>query len=237
MADVLTIRADEWFPYNGLPESALPGYGIEIAREIFEETGYTIDYRTINWARAVKMTLAGQFNCVIGATSGDIPQAIFPEEAIGISHNAFFVKKGSKWKYEGIDSLKKVSLGIIKSYSYGGEVDTYIKTVSNPTQVQVVTGDTPLILNIKKLLAGRIDVIVEDQNVFQAKVIEMGVADRVELAGIGKEDKSNHLYIAFSPKDPKSKEYAKIFDDGLRELRTSGKLQEILDKYGLLDWQ
>lgn len=98
-----------------------------------------------------------------------------------------------------------------------------------------MTGDTPLILNIWKLLADRIDVIVEDQNVFQTKVIEMKIAAQVELAGIGKEDKSHHLYISFSPKDPKSKTYAKIFDDGIRKLSISGRLQEILDKYGLQD--
>ncbi len=237
MADVITIRADEWFPYNGHPKADLPGYGIEITREIFEKKGHSIEYRTINWARAVKMTMAGQYNGVIGAATGDIPQAIFPEEPIGNSLNVYFVKKDSKWKYEGFDSLKTVSLGIIKGYSYGEAIDTYIQTVSDPIQVQVVTGDTPLNLNIKKLLAGRIDVIVEDQNVFQAKVIEMKVADQIRLAGIGNYDKLHNLYVAFSPKDPKSEEYARIFDKGIRKLRTSGRLQEILDKYGLQDWQ
>jgi len=115
MADAITIGADEWFPYNGPPESSLPGYGVEITRVIFEEKGHTIDYKTTNWIRAVKMTLAGQFNCVIGATSGDIPQAIFPEEPIGISLNAFFVKKGSKWKYESVDSLKLFLLELLKT--------------------------------------------------------------------------------------------------------------------------
>ena len=236
-ADVITLRADEWFPYNGTPESTQPGYGIEIAKEIFEGKNHSIDYSTLNWARAVKMTLTGEFNCVIGATMSEIPQAIFPEEPIGISLNAFFVKKGSTWKHTGVDSLQTVSVGIIKDYSYGEGMDAYLKTVSDPLKVQIVTGETPLVLNIRKLIAGRIDVVIEDLNVFQAKVIEMQVADQIELAGIGEYDKSHHLYIAFSPNNPKSKEYARIFDEGIRELRASGRLQQILNRYGLNDWE
>jgi len=41
------------------------------------------------------------------------------------------------------------------------------------------------------------------------------------------------IYIAFSPKNPNSKKYAKILSDGMLEIKRSGELQKILDKYSI----
>ena len=46
-----------------------------------------------------------------------------------------------------------------------------------------------------------------------------------------------HLYVGFSPTHPKeSREMASIFESGIMKLRKSGKLDKILNKYGLHDW-
>ncbi len=45
------------------------------------------------------------------------------------------------------------------------------------------------------------------------------------------------LFISFAPGHPKSKEYAKILDLGMVEMRKSGRLKAILAKYGLQDWK
>lgn len=236
IADVITIRADEWSPYNGIPNSAKPGYAIELAQVIFAKAGHTIDYKNLNWARATKEVLAGKYDCAIGATTGDIEGAVFPKESMGSSTNAFFVKKGAAWRLDGVNSLKSVSVAIIRDYAYGDDYDAYFKSVKNPRKVQIVSGDAPLDLNIKKLIAGRVDVVIEDKNVFNAKAAEMNVADKVEFAGADADDISNDLFLAFSPKKPKSQEYAKIWDDGIRTMRANGELQKILAKYGLEDW-
>lgn len=43
-ADTITIVADAWPPYNGLPNTSEPGYGIEIAHQVFEAAGHTVEY-------------------------------------------------------------------------------------------------------------------------------------------------------------------------------------------------
>ena len=45
------------------------------------------------------------------------------------------------------------------------------------------------------------------------------------------------IYLAFSPKNPKSKSYARLISKGIIEMRASGDLQKILDKYGMRDWK
>jgi len=234
-ADTITIVADRWPPYNGDPDSEEPGYGIEIAQYIFDSAGHRIIYKILPWKRAVLQTRSGDYYAIIGATKNETPDFIFPEEEIGISENAFFVQKGSSWAFTGTESLLQVQVGVIKGYSYGSILDEFFKQHKEITQY--VHGEDPLLLNIKKLLAKRIDVVIEDMNVFFQKAKKMGVSDRIAKAESIKDETDSRVYIAFSPEIPKSEEYAEMLTKGIRKLKTTGKLDEILTKYGLKYWK
>lgn len=237
-ADVITLRADMWYPYNGEPDSEKQGYIIEIADYIFKKAGHQIDYKILNWARTCKEVESGKWNGAVGGSYGENAGCIFSEEELGIMRNTFYVKKGATtWKYEGIDSLKIVNVGIIKDYAYGNdELNGYLKR-GEPPLVQAVYGDNPLASNIKKLLTGRIDVLIEDKFVLEAVAHKMNVMPEIEMAGSLSIDKSDYIFIAFSPNNPKSKEYATLITEGIREMRANGKLKEILSSYGLEDWK
>ena len=45
------------------------------------------------------------------------------------------------------------------------------------------------------------------------------------------------VFASFSPKKKKSKEYAKILSEETIKMRKDGRLQVLLDKYGIKDWQ
>ncbi len=60
------------------------------------------------------------------------------------------------------------------------------------------------------------------------------IEDAVESAGqVGAPEP---VFIAFSPANPRAKEYARILDEGMKKLRSSGRLEKILGKYGIKDW-
>jgi polar amino acid transport system substrate-binding protein len=48
-ADTITLHADEWCPYNCAPGSGMPGYAVEVAREVFEQAGHRLDYGLLSW--------------------------------------------------------------------------------------------------------------------------------------------------------------------------------------------
>ncbi|MCP4722513.1 MAG: amino acid ABC transporter substrate-binding protein, partial [Desulfobacteraceae bacterium] len=102
-------------------------------------------------------------------------------------------------------------------------------------KIDILGGDDPLKKNILKLKAKRIDVLIEAKAVFDHTVKAMGMADLFRPAG--SDGEADPVYIAFSPKHPKSKEYAKMLSDGIEELRQSGELAKILAKYGQADWK
>jgi polar amino acid transport system substrate-binding protein len=234
-ANTVTIRADEWYPINGVPDAKKPGYMIELAQVILAKHGHTVEYRSMPWERSLKEVRRGSFDCVVGAYKEDAPDFIFPDVAWGSIESSFYVKNETAWRYTGIDSVKKVVMGSIGGYAYSEELDKYIEQNKGKGKVQVINANNALEQNIKKLLKGRLDTVIESHLVMEAKLKSMGATDKVKSAGILV--KAENMYIACSPAKSTSKEYAKLFSEGIKELRASGKLKEILDKYGLKDWQ
>jgi polar amino acid transport system substrate-binding protein len=235
-AEPLSIRADLWPPYNDEPKSIKPGYMIQVMWEIFKPLGYAIDYQPLSWTDSLEAVRKGQFNAVVGATKDDAPDLIFPQEVFGMSDTAFFVKKGTAWKFTGVESLPQIRLGVIESYSYNEELDVYINANKGTKRIVEAKGADPLADLVSMLQSGKIDAIAEDTNV----MLNTMISSKVLLGSIipaGKCAEISALYVAFSPKNPKSRELATRFDSGLKELRTSGKLQAILKLYGLQDWK
>ena len=54
-----------------------------------------------------------------------------------------------------------------------------------------------------------------------------------EIEDAGPASDITPLYIAFSPNNPKSGEYAKALSEGMTRLRKSGKTEAIMQQYGL----
>ncbi|MDH4100221.1 MAG: transporter substrate-binding domain-containing protein [Nitrospirota bacterium] len=233
MADTITIAGDEFGPYNTDPKSSMPGYGVEIAKRVFEAAGHTVNYNLMPWNRAVKKVRQGEYNAVISAYRSCAPDFVFPDEEFGNSRITFFTRKGKQWKFKGVDSLSSVSVCLIKDYSYGEELSNFFK--EHEDRVQYVFGSEALLLNIKKVAAGRCDVTIGDQNMVLQKARNLGVADQIVRAGyLGP---GENVYVAFSPENPGSKEYAEILSKGIRKLKQSGELDKILEKYGVEYWK
>lgn len=234
--EVVTIVADLWCPYNCEPTSYNPGFMIEIAREALAEKNIEIQYSNIPWARAIEETRKGSYTAIVGAAKGDAEDFIFPDVPQAVSRNIFYVRAGETWQYKGVNSLKEKILAVIEDYDYGEEMKNYIaENKNNNTRIQSVSGEDALAINIKKLLNRRVDVIIENEAVMQGSLQKMALQDKIAPAGgLNMED---DLYLAFSPKNSKSSEYAKIISEGTKKMRETGRLQEILDKYNVKDWQ
>lgn len=232
---ILSIVADEWYPMNGTPNSARPGYMIELAKTIFSQHGIEVQYHTIPWNRAIEQTKEGKYNCVVGAYKSDARDFIYPKASWGLDVARFYVLKHDSWEFSGnIDSLRFRKLGVIEGYKYQDELDHYINTAKS-MYVQSLKGNQALEKNIKKLLAKRIDTTIESENVFNAKIKEMGLEQHFQSAG--HISPASKMYLACSPNHPNSQKYVDMVDAAMPKLRQSGKLEAILNRYGLKDWQ
>ncbi|MBQ0779902.1 MAG: transporter substrate-binding domain-containing protein [Thalassolituus oleivorans] len=235
-ADTITLRADEWFPVNGDPQAEHRGYMIDIATKIWESHGHSVDYQIMPWERAIEETRSGQVDCIVGAYVEDAPDFVFPSSALGMDESHFFSLSKNNWKFHGINSLKQVRLGVVGGYAYDeGPLDAYIEKYANSSRVQIMKGNNALEQNIKKLISGRIDSIVESPMVMKAKLKKMGL--HLDIQDVGTIGDPTPMYIACSPQNPNSKEYVEQLSAGIDELRINGELHKILSHYDIDDWE
>src|SRR3990167_8856612 len=141
-------------------------------------------------------------------------------------------RRRAAWHFSGTESLAEQRLGVINDYSYGDELNTYIALHHGDSErIQIAAGDTALALNIGKLMHGRVDVVLENAWVMQAMLASQGQAGGLREAGCRAPDVP--IYLAFSPALESSPRYVALFDQGVQRYRANGRLQQLLQAYGV----
>jgi polar amino acid transport system substrate-binding protein len=225
-ADTITVAADMWCPYNCAPDSSKPGIALEILKKAFPDD--TIKYELVDWDSAVARTRAGEFDGIVGAARSDAPDFIFPSKSFAYTENCFFTRRKSPWKFAGYDELSKIKLGVIKAYSYGDDIDSYVNK-AKPENLMVAEGQDPLADLIKALDSGAIAALVSDKNVFVYSTAEKHKDGAYKADMCGEKDE---LYIAFSPaKAERSQKLADQLAAGIDALVNKRQMPAIFLRY------
>lgn len=235
-ADIIEVRADYWMPYTGDPAAERPGYIVELLRAAFPND--TINYKIGPWAQACADLAEGKIDAILGATPNDSPGAVLPEQAIGSDRTIFYIKKGTAWRYKGVESLKSIRLAAAAGYAYDmdGTFDSYLKHATVPA-VQFGTGAAPLEANIAKLRKAEVDAVVENASVmlWTLKQLRVPTGEIHSAGALAKE--GGPLYVAFTAKKPISTARAEQLSATVAKLRKSGELAKLLALYDLDDWK
>jgi polar amino acid transport system substrate-binding protein len=248
---VVKLQADVWCPFNCKAGDQDPGYMVEIAKIAFDSIKMDVEYTTHSWNTAIDRARKGLTNGIIGSAVSDAPDFIFPSVALGKTKNCFYTLPDSQWTFTDAESLKKAKIGAIEGYTYGEPFEAHVKQyleekAKDPAAknkkdldvnslVQTVPGNESLVLNTRKVKAKRIDAFVEEENVLKNHLHSTRQPESsYRNAGCLEPD---NIYVAFGPKDPKGKEYAKLIGDTVSAMRKDGRLKKILDKYGISDWE
>lgn len=232
-ATTITIAGDNWCPINCVEGTEQEGFMIDVAKEALALSGYKVNYIEVPWTRAVGLARKGEIQAIVGAFRGDAPDFIFPNTPLlKISPSALFATT-DKWQYKGIASMNKVTLGSIKGYDYGHELNAYINSLlaTDSDKIVQLYGNNVVERNIQFLLKDRIDVFVESAPVlwYQAKL--MGVEQ--QLQQVGEVSPAEPCFIAFSPNFELAKSISSALDSGVEQLKNNGRLAQIAEKYGL----
>ncbi len=231
---VITLAADEWCPHNCQPAADRPGYMVELAREIFSAAGYRVEYRIMPWARTLKAVQQGEVTAAIGASPPELPGAIFPAETIGRFQAHFIISSAQSWRYRGTRSLSGIRLGVINNYDYG-VFNRWISAHRDSESLLVLSGNDAGYRGLGMLLRGRLDALLDDPDVARYRASQLGARQQISSAGaVGL---PVDIYLAFSPEVADADHYARTFSEGIRRLRRSGRLAQLLNDYGLSDWK
>lgn len=236
-ADDIKVAGIEYCPYTcDRQKDGFDGFMIDIAKTVFEKAGHTYHVTMMPFARALQFVIDGEYDALAICNKADVPEGglIFPDIPIAIVKNTFAVRKDETWKYRDVDSLKNIRVGSIIGYTWKEEALNEYMAITKPPAVQRVGGDDATEQNLRKLIANRIDAYLDDPLIISRTAQKMGIADKIKFEA---DVSPTPHFVGFTPGKEKSLKYAKILSDGMRELRQSGELAKILEKYGIEDWE
>lgn len=224
------IATDPWCPYVCEEQDNDPGMLIEIAEQAFAESGYLVDFVWLNWARAIKEARKGRVQGIIGAYRTDSPDFLFGKEHLVVSHMCFYTKADDKWLYTGLSSLDDRSISLVNAYSYGHKLDNYVmrQQLAGDTNIIRAYGKDTLDHRISLLNNSKLSTLVEDQVVINQANRMLAPEQQLRAAGCLPPEK---IYLAFSPDSNLSPRLSRALDQGVKALRESGRLQQIVNKY------
>lgn len=226
----LKIASDPWCPITCERENTpnqQEGIFIDVLREAFAGK-FKVSYEPLNWARALQETRKGQYNAIAGALVKDAPDFVFPSTPIYEQKSCFYVSTSSGWAYKNNASLKAKKLGVVRDYTYGEPIDSYInKNIKDNNIIDITSGTKTTENLINKLNASRVDVIVEDKTVMEY-FLKQNSNITIKNAGC---ISPLPLFVAFSPSIPQSKELAKQLSEAVKKMKSNGKITEIVNRY------
>lgn len=231
--EILLASPDYWCPFSCEAGSAREGFTVDIARHIFAEHGIGVRLVNRNYSRALRGVREGRYTATPSTLKDEAPDFIYPQLPISANRFCFFTRPDSTWNYRGVASLAGQRLAVVQDYAYGRELDDYV--AQHLQQVTLLKGDRLTERQLQLLQRGRIDTFVEEENLVLytlASQAERGM--QLRTAGC---EATRYGYLALSPAHPRAGEYARLFGEGMRRLRSSGELAKILAAYGLRDWQ
>ena len=231
----LLMVANDWCPYSCAQEDALPGYVVELMRDIFAESDTAVEYRVVPWSRAIRMVEQNKASVLLATTFKDTPHLPL-SDLVGLDTSCFYATEAAAVQNPDMARIRQLRLGVIQDFSYdnGGELDAYI--AEEPASVLTSSGANALQNNFEKMAAGRIDLLVENCNVGDFSLRRFGLQGKVRKVGTI-DHYRNGLLIGFNPDDPRVPQWIERVNRRIAEKRANGELQALLHKYGLQDWQ
>jgi len=221
-----TILTEEWKPYNFKKDGIVLGISTDMLVLMLERIGTTQnrkDIMLVPWARAYNMLQNNPGTILFTTTKTEERENMFKwvGPIFEIELNLYALKQRN---------LKINSIEDIKKYRIGTQRDDVVesllvkKTGMNVTDFERVASS---LLNVKKLYAGRIDLVPQCKETTIIKCKEAGIdPDKFESV-YTLDTKSN--YYAFHKDTPD--EVISTFQAAFDELKGEGKLDEIFRKY------
>ncbi len=220
----ITLTTLDWEPYIG-QSLKKQGYVAEIIRESYKRSGYLVKLKFTPWSRTVNLAKIGQVDGYFPEYYADGIKtfAMFSEPFKG-GPMGFFKQKKSNIEFQTLQDLKPYKIGIVRDYVNTKEFDEADYLFKEP-----VSND---LINLKKLIGGRIDLIIADQFVGMYLMDKYSLKGRDNIEFMSPPLEIKDLYLCISKKASGANRKLEAFNKGLKEIMTDGTLDKILSIHG-----
>ncbi len=220
----VTMCTLNWQPYYGedLPRD---GFFTAIVRAAFERGGHSANTEFMPWARAMLEVKQGDRDVLLGAYYNEeraetyiASDPIYTDEVGIVAHEDLGLTE-----FDSLRELSDYTIGYGRGYSVNEEFDNAEYLDKGPEESQV--------LNLRKLFAGRIDLIAGSFASIRYVANQEG-HDVDELVFLEPTLKENTLHIMISRAIDDGDQLMADFHDGLSGIREDGTYDRILEEMG-----
>ncbi|MGY5453078.1 substrate-binding periplasmic protein [Agarivorans sp. MS3-6] len=214
-------------PTSYLENGEQTGILVDVINQAFTRAGYTVDIKLMPWARCLKSAQEGTVDGIFSLYLTDERQKYltYTSEVLITQIQALFVSIDSTITYDGdLQQLADNSIGIINATSYGPRLDAALEQGLFKTVDEAQSSKS----NLRKLLAGRVDLIPSYRHVVFSTAKTLGAAHRIKQ--LSPPIEAIPSYLAFTKKRDFSiviREYNKA----LAAMKQDGSYDMIFEKY------
>lgn len=223
LAADLKVAATEWPPFYGseLPDN---GFMTEIVLEAFERAGHSSEVEFVPWKRAFEGTRDGKFDALFTMWYREEREADFIfSDPLPSNELVFLVRAGASASFEGYEALKDQTVGVVRGYAAPPGFEEAGLKVSEARDDEE---------NLRKLLRGRVDMVLTDRIVAQ-HIINTKLADEEDAFGWMEPPVHVDIQYLVVPKVLEaSSDLMAGFNAALAEMTEDGTLKTIMGKHG-----
>jgi polar amino acid transport system substrate-binding protein len=208
-------------------ESADGGIAVDIASEIFRRLDIPVRIELYPWSRVLKMLEAGSSDGALLLMWDEERSRYlgYTEKLLESSEYIYFdVQKNPDFTWKNYDDLAGYVIGLVRGFVYGDDFERAIREYG----LRIEYAQTSE-MNLRKLNAGRIDLVVEDKNVAEWILRSLG-DDALSIVRDPLKVSSYTYYMALSREDrlmPMLEDINMI----IREMNEAGTIDRIIDTY------
>lgn len=222
---VLQSASDPWPPFID-PQNPKEGLSLEIARAAYKTQGYKVEHAYKPWARAITLLKRGEIDIIVNTWMTEERKTFLMYSDTYTANEIKFIKLATDpFEFNGLESLKGKRIGTVRGYGYGDDF-----TNSKNFERQEVAN---LHINIKKLIAGRIDLTLEDEIVARVLIAQQDIHLLEKLAFTKNALSKKDMYVTSGLANPHHKEYIEAFNKGLKVIKSNGTYAKIMQQYGI----
>jgi len=227
---VLSVAIFNFPPYINVLEEEINGPSISILHEIFNRLGYVehIDYELVEYPfpRILELLKTGEIDIVtqIMKTPERLDYLDYTNEYHAQEQLVFITFKDKNIDFDGnLNNLHNLVIGSVRGASNGPVID---QAVSDGILSIDTSKDSTA--NVTKLLAGRVDIIIDIKAVAEANLVNMDQLSEVRF--VDPPIINNYSYIAFS-KTNNLTDLRDQFDETLKDIHEDGTEKQIYFDY------
>ena len=226
----IVLASLEWPPYTG-SRLVDDGASAEVVRAAFRAMGYALEIRFFPWNRTLDEArnnpeVMGYFPEYY---SSERARDFLFSDSIGKSPLGLARRSSRSVRWHSLSDLSKYSIGTVQGYVNTEKFDQMVAT--GVLRVDTSVSD---VLNLRKVLAGRVDMAVVDANVYTYLMNSDGQlhAQRSELRLDHKLLTIHDLYVCFR-RDGEGGRLLKIFNEGLKRIRVQLIQRHYMENIGI----